>query len=68
MGDKERAREELARLTAKYLQNGGVIQRDGGTRVILVCPRCRAYRYLQIAHAAQFKPKCRCGNGMKIVC
>jgi hypothetical protein len=64
---KRQARQELERLVARYLQDGGEIRRDGGNSVILVCGRCRVYRYVALAHALQFKPKCRRGSDMKIV-
>ena len=62
---KQRLRAELEMLVEKY--DGPIIRKRDGGRVILICCLCKSRRYLDVAHALQFKPCClRCGAEMKI--
>jgi hypothetical protein len=64
---KKNLRDEIALATEKFLCDGGMISRDRGRRVMLVCRLCRSRRYVSLNYALHFKPTCtKCGAEAKI--
>ena len=64
MANKHQAREELQRLVAQYT---GEISRNARiAKATLVCKLCPNRSYHELAHALQFRPRCRkCGGEMQ---
>jgi hypothetical protein len=60
---KEVLRREIAVHTEKFLDGGGMISRDRGSRVSIVCRLCQSRPYVSTAFALRFRPACtKCGG------
>jgi hypothetical protein len=64
--NKKNLRDVIALATEKFLDDGGMITRERGRKVMIVCRLCRSRRYVSLQFALHFKPRCKCGAEAKI--